>query len=55
MPAPNCPNCVLGKILSKYHDNSAAVAGKDKKTSNKLAAESLLEKKLFELAGSLAD
>lgn len=55
MPTPSCPNCIMGKILSKYHGNSATVAGKDVKTNNKLAAESLLEKKLFELAAKLAD
>ena len=42
-------------ICRSFSDDAWSSAGKDKKTSNKLAAESLLEKKLFELAGNLAD
>ena len=41
--------------MSKYHQKSASVALKDSKTNNKLAAESLLEKKLFEQAQKYAE
>ena len=55
MPQPSCPNCIIGKILSKYHQKSASIALKDSKLNNKLSAESLLEKKLFEQAEKYAN
>jgi hypothetical protein len=48
MPAPVCPNCILGKIMKNYHEKSASIARRDAATQKKLADESLLEKKLFE-------
>ena len=40
--------------MSKYHQKSASIALKDSKLNNKLSAESLLEKKLFEQAEKYA-
>jgi len=40
----------MGKILKSYHEKSAIHAKKDAETQNKLAIESMLEKKLFETA-----
>ena len=41
--------------MSKYHQKSASIALKDSKLNNKLSAESLLEKKLFEQAEKYAN
>ena len=32
MPAPVCPNCIMGRILKNYHEKSALVAKRDAAT-----------------------
>jgi hypothetical protein len=36
MPAPVCPNCIMGRILKNYHEKSAIIAKKVGKMKSNL-------------------